>query len=205
MSTTTLKRTRAAAIDDAEILKGMFGHTYHRWEFAGSVRRRIMHVNDVEHVIIPKFGTIAGRGLFGEEGNLLFALLDQLVATGHVTRHVYGTTGFRWGEKYRGVDFNGHLHEFFCADVDNWGPTLAIRTGPAEFSKQLVTGLLKNGYRNKDGKVWRCERCVCEGRDKLCRACEGYGLVPLEVVPAPDERGYFEMCGVAWVEPPQRG
>jgi len=67
-----------------------------------------------------------------------------------------------------------------------------------------VSGLLANGRRNKDGYVWRCDRCACDGRDKLCKQCEGYGLVPVEIIPVADEREYFALCGVKWVEPEDR-
>lgn len=134
--------------------------------------------------------------------------LDALVKGHEVSKHLYGTTGFRWGEKYRGVDFLGFNNEIFCADDVNFGATLAIRTGPADFSKRLVTGLLRNGRRNKDGQVWQCKPCtVCDPGgplDHLCKGCDGTRLEPVEVIPAIGEREYFSLCGIEYIEPARR-
>lgn len=157
MSTTTMKRSRAEALKDAEALRAMFpADCYERWEFAGSLRRGRPEVGDVEHVIIPRAGQVRGDDLFAEPQtvNLLFHHLDALVKGGEVTKHIYGTTGFRWGEKYRGVDYRGFNHELFCADADNFGCIYTIRTGPAEFSQRLVTMMKQRGmYRQQDGYV----------------------------------------------------
>lgn len=213
MSTTMSKRQLHEALADAMAFRDLFPReAYERWEFAGSIRRKKQHVADVEHVIIPAFGDVPGKDLFATptRTNLLLTCLDGLVETSVASKHVYGGANgatWRWGEKYRGVDFRGFNHELFCADADNWGATLAIRTGPAEFSQRLVTGLLRQGRRNKDGKVWRCEPCewcvvpaVGADPDK-CGKCDSTKLLPVEPIPVPDERAYFELCGMKYAEP----
>src|SRR4051794_11027397 len=141
---TKAKRPLAQALADTEAFRALFpAACYARWEVAGSVRRRASECGDVDHVIIPHFGEVdVGDGLFSttQEVNLLFFQLDALVRGGLVSKHLYGATGYRWGDKSRGADFRGHNHELLCVDVDTWGAALAIKTGPAEYSKRLVTG-----------------------------------------------------------------
>jgi DNA polymerase/3'-5' exonuclease PolX len=210
MSTTLSKRTNSQAMRDAEAFRELFMSASERWMFAGSLRRKRPEVADIEHVVIPRFGDAPGTDLFAtpERTNLLNARLDELVANGEMTKHIYGVTGYRWGERYRGVDFRGFNNEVFCATPDNWGPTLAIRTGPAEFSQRLVTGLLKQGRRNKDGQVWKCQPCtVCapdRPRDHLCKGCQGTRLECVEPIPVPTEEMYFELCGIKYIEPERR-
>lgn len=212
MSTTAQKRTFAQAMDDAEAFRDLFPTAcYERWEFAGSLRRHRPDVADIEHICIPAFGEIdVGGGLFPqmEQVNLLWHHLDALVKRGTLAKHEYGGDGGlnRWGQLYRGVDFRGFNNEVFCADESNFGATLAIRTGPADFSKRLVTGLLRLGRRNKDGKVWRCEPCPScrDRRDNLCGMCQGTNLRPVKPIPAPDEWMYFQLAGVPFVEPERR-
>lgn len=177
MSTTAIKRPLADALADARYLQSFFKpETFERWEFAGSIRRRVASVGDVEHVILPRTGDVSVGGaaagsLFAEMRtmNLVIHQLDELERTGVISKHVYGThptSGqpmYRWGEKYRGFDFKGHMHEVFCADHDNWGPTLAIRTGPGTFSKMLVTHLQRYGYINEGGYVRDKNRMACAG------------------------------------------
>lgn len=191
MSTTTTKRSHADALADAMHFRALFpAACYTRWEFAGSLRRNRPEVSDVEHVVTPAFGEVrASDGLFATTRagvNLIGHRLDQLVTEGVVTKHVYGESRTnRWGDLYRGADFNGFNHEVFMADADNFGAILAIRTGPADYSQQLVTRLKAGGmYRQSGGYVMH----VKSG----------------ERVPARDERAYFTLCRLSYVEPEKR-
>lgn len=193
MSTATAKRLFADALEDAEAFRAMFPTTcYQRWEFAGSLRRGRSEVGDVEHVVIPEFGDVKGGGLFGDPKrvNLLWDSLDRIVqAAPDIGKHLYGSTEtgaplYRWGEKYRGVDFRGFNHEVFCADADNWGAVLLIRTGPAEFSQRVVTALRDGGmYRQLEGYL---------------RNREGH------MVPVRTEQDYLRFAGMKWTEPKDR-
>lgn len=183
MSTTEAKRSLAAARADAERFRALFAGTFEQWVIAGSVRREKPEVGDIEHVVIPAFGDVIVPGsMFVDRGNLLWDRLNSFVG-GTVKKHVYGDAGFRWGEKYRGVDYRGFTHEIFCADAENFGAILAIRTGPADFSRHLVTVMRDHGYRQEDGYV--IDR---EGRR----------------VAAPDEKAYFRICGMPYLEPEKR-
>ncbi len=213
MSTVDQKRGLFEATKAAEHFRDQFSGTFERWEIAGSIRRRRNEIGDAEHVVIPKFGDVASGDLFAtpERKNLVFARMDDLVRQGCMTRHHYAN-GERWGGEYRGVDYSYlgviGLNEVFCADADNFGPTLAIRTGPADFSKRLVTGLLRRGMRNANGRVWRCDACPCRderGDNRGCARCEQTGLIPVMQIVVPTEEAYFELCGIAYQKPEARG
>lgn len=195
MSTAT-KRLRPEALKDADDLRALFEGTYKAWVFAGSIRRERPEVGDVEHVILPRYGRapIAGS-MFGEdeETNLFLARCDELLASHHLTKHEYliqtgeraGTRQHRWGEKYRGVDFRGFMHEFFLAEPDNWGAILCIRTGPAEFSERMVTKLRDHTQLEQRGGFVRYKR--------------GGAIYPVR-----DEGAFFAACGVDYLDPQNR-
>ena len=78
-------------------------------------------------------------------------------------------------------------HEIFLADEMNFGAILAIRTGPPEFSKMLVTKLLNGGsYRQHEGYV---------------RPWPGD---PNAIHAVPTEEEFFKVCGVGFVPPGER-
>lgn len=234
MSTTETKRSLRDAIADAEAFRAMFPpDSYSRWEIAGSVRRRVAMVGDVEHVIIPVVGEFTkGGGLFAEteKRNLFLHHLDELVRTYQMKKHVYPNGSNRWGEKYRGVDFCGHCHEIFLATPQNWGSTLAIRTGPGEFSKSLVIALQRNGYWQNEGSTYnkRAMSCSCgwsgkaamtaeiseldhkprftngNERPLICPSCRRGDQLAMERVEVATEEQYFRLCGMNWIEPEKR-
>jgi DNA polymerase/3'-5' exonuclease PolX len=187
MSTATAKRSYVTALIDAEAFRALFpADCYERWEIAGSLRRHKAEVSDVEHVVIPRI-VQQPAGLFGamEPTNLLWHHLDALVEGQTLSKHLYGETGYRWGDKYRGVDWRGFNNEIFCATPENFGSILAIRTGPAEFSQAAVTRMKQAGmYRQQDGGVVHVQ-----SGDK---------------VPTPDEETFFKFCGMRYVSPEDR-
>lgn len=224
MSTAT-KRPWAQAMADAEAFVKLFpADAFRLIEFAGSLRRKTATVGDIELVAVPQYRC---EGLFGSElVNAGWSVLDLLVADGKVTRHAYRTnpeTGapiHGWGPLKRGIDFRGIAVEMYLSTPETWGSTFAIRTGSADFSKRLVTGLLKNGYMNRDGAVWRYKACECGGKPihlswsaspngiagrRMCQQCAGTNRVPDgDFIPVPTERDFFKLAGIAWVEPEKR-
>lgn len=128
-----------------------------RWELAGSIRRGRPFVGDVEHVVVPLVKEVPGRDLFAtpERTNLLWSRLDDLLERGLVTKAVYGDhQRSRWAQKMRGLMFMGFKHEIYTTPLDNWGATLLIRTGPAEYARRFVTELKRRGYEHRDGRAW---------------------------------------------------
>jgi DNA polymerase/3'-5' exonuclease PolX len=183
MSTTTARIPYQEARRQAEAFRDLLSRHTKRWEIAGSVRRAARDVGDIEHVVIPitEERTVA---IIPEDVVLLWDAIDELVRAGTFSKAVYPDGKYRWGQKFRGVMFNGIRHEILTCDERNWGSMLAIKTGPAEFSEYCVTRLKSRGaYRHQDGYV----RSV----DGTIRACL-------------TEKEFLALCGMQWIDPVNR-
>lgn len=122
-----------------------------RISIAGSIRRQKPEPKDIEIVCVPERDP--NPNIFSSEYPLLTYLQNP--------------TGFlRECQRLKGQDRYQQwqlpeikLDLFIVLPPAQWGVILAIRTGPAEFSKRLVTkrihgGLLPSNARVKDGCVW---------------------------------------------------
>lgn len=179
MSATKTRIPLIEAIDAARGLRALFHGTFERWEIAGSVRRQCRDCGDVEHVVIPKFEE-SEQGFFGE-GELRSAVTLRakfLIDDGVLEKKEYGVEGrTKMGEKAIGLVRRGVCHEIYCATPGNWGAILAIRTGPADFSRQLVIDIRRYGYRMEDGALHHNGRVIpCETEDVIFAAA-GYPRV----------------------------
>jgi DNA polymerase/3'-5' exonuclease PolX len=155
------------AIQIAERIKALLEPHCIRIEIAGSVRRQRPEVKDIEIVAIPKPYDIG--------------LLECGIATVvNQWEKVRGELPCKYTQR---ILPEGIALDLFFATPDNWGLIYAIRTGSADFSHRvLATGWVKNGYKSKDGRLYRND-------------------VP---VPVPEERDLFELAGVAWTKPQDR-
>src|SRR5688500_14958650 len=104
-----------------------------RIEIAGSLRRLANYVSDIEIVCIPK-----RVGLM--EDPATDAVLQSLVEADHLRR-------IKNGEKYKQFDIPkaGCKLDLFLVEAETWGVQFVIRTGPADFSRRLVTQRAKGG------------------------------------------------------------
>lgn len=165
ISTVTGKRHWAQARADANDFYHLFPRsTFERWSGAGSLRRQLASVGDVDHVVIPLDGEVPGDDLFGgtRRVNLLWHRLDELVKAGVVAKAVDAAGRTCWGDVQRRASFRGFTHDVYLAEPDNWGAVLAVRTGPAELSKRLVLGLQYRGYMSGGGfHVVNKSDCFC--------------------------------------------
>ena len=187
---TATKTPFAEGLAIAREFAKLFEGCAERWTIAGSLRRRRPEIGDVEHVVIPTLGEVTLPGeMFPRTGSLLWAKLEQLLAAGDVEKATYGETlSNRWGEKYRGVLYKGMKHEIFTADANNWGPILAIRTGPAEFSEELVTRLKGAGRLRMEGGYLKYQHGPNAGTVRPCT----------------NEAEFLTLCGRQWIEPEDR-
>ena len=77
----------------------------------------------------------------------------------------------------------GIMLDLFIADADNWGLTLVVRTGSADFSHHvLASGWVKAGYTSLNGHLYR----------------RG------ERIPVREEADLFTLLQLPWVEPRDR-
>jgi DNA polymerase/3'-5' exonuclease PolX len=167
---------------------------------AGSLRRGKLEVKDIEIVAEPVFD----QDLFGGQG---FDRLNEVLLFLSRSHKLYWR-GRQGGLSSVPPDLDGRKY-YACAVAQHssagrealpipvdlfavrapaqWGPILAIRTGPAEFSKRLVTTALKRGYKCLDGRLeWKNP----DGE--------------IVVLQTPSEREFIDKCGVRWAEPHER-
>lgn len=153
---------------------------------AGSIRRKVPTVGDVELVAVPRG---APRDLLGDRTtgpNDLDRLVDALVERGRLRlrRDEDGRT--RAGPRFKALESSGGeiaLDLFVVLPPASWGAIVAIRTGPADFARRLVTSALERQRRVRGGHV------EAEGE---------------QVIPTPEERDFFREVGIPWVDPARR-
>lgn len=153
-----------------------------RIEIAGSIRRQRPTVSDIEIVTVPKF--TPQHDLFGDIvsfRNELEYPLNRLA--------ISGARFIKSGPRYKQIALpeGVNLDLFVVLPPAQWGVIFAIRTGPANFSKWIVTqrswgGALPSVCSVKNGAVWRSG----------------------EIVPMPEEIDLLQFLGLGWVEPENR-
>ena len=167
----------------ADRIKALLTPACDRIEIAGSIRRKKAEVGDIEIVCIPRLQP----NLWGdEEQSVLDPFLDCLVGDGILIR------GERNGPKWKQFFVPepgtvGVKLDLFITTPAEWGYQFTIRTGPADFSKKLVTprkygGLMPSHLKAK-GSRW-----LNNGR-------------PLKT---PEEADVFNLMGIEWIDPEGR-
>lgn len=154
---------------------------------AGSLRRRARAVSDIEIVCEPR----RDEDLFGAPSGecQLAALLDRLRAAGSIRWRIETHPAPKDWRAARRMWAAVVLPEEIPLDVfavrppAQWGAILAIRTGPAEYSRRLVTSCRTRGLRCEDGRLVDAQNRPVE---------------------TPEERDFIEACGMQWVHPEAR-
>jgi len=191
--TTRLRWPRAAAIAE-QLTEALLADVCERIETAGSIRRREPMVGDVELLCIARHAP----DLFGDAGeSLLESRVDRLLNDGRLA----GRT--RNGAKWKTLEVQ-HADRFVNVDLfittpDEWGVALAIRTGPAAFSRRLVTsidngGLLASGLCIHGNRIWHGRTFTAAGQVDW----------PGEPLPTPEEPDVFQHLSCGWLEPESR-
>ena len=160
---------------------------------AGSIRRLKPEVKDVEIVYTSQTSS-KQMDLFGDVRQTYFHTddaINSLIINGILARD---TTVPRWGNKYKRVVHcaSGIVIELFRTEPDNWGYILALRTGPDDFNKIMVTKRAKGGALPPDillkgGYVWHIERTNIQTK-----------------IPAPNEHGFFALLALPFIPPQER-
>jgi len=147
--TTKTKRPYADVLVIAEELREVLRPACERIEIAGSLRRRRPEVGDIELVAIPIVTATPAVDIFGNQmpveplvKNALWTLLDQM-----------GVRYSKKGERYRQFSWKDVQVDLFTAQHGNWGLLFLIRTGPVDFSREIVTRLLDRGTPSDGGWV----------------------------------------------------
>jgi hypothetical protein len=114
---------------------------------AGSIRRNKATAGDIEIVAVPKITN---------SENELWALLDDMLANGDVTKALYGAKQrTKWGEKSRGLMFQDTQVEIYTSYPHSWGYQYWLRTGPSEANEYVMKMQYEKHakFRLKDGEV----------------------------------------------------
>lgn len=152
-----------------------------RVEIAGSIRRGKLDVHDIDIVVVPKL--IPVEDLFGAKTVTLSALDDASELLNSIGR--IAKNGQRYKQIHLPDDIN--LELWIVLSPAQWGVIYTLRTGPADFGHWLVTprqkgGALPSFLAIKDGAVYNGAK----------------------LLPTPEERDFFQVLNMEWVEPGQR-
>ncbi|RLC82109.1 MAG: hypothetical protein DRI81_00600 [Chloroflexi bacterium] len=157
-----------------------------RVEIAGSIRRGKAEVGDIEIVAEP----VLSLDLFGAPSPGPCALdgaIAGMVRSGYLGEAIKNGLRYKQLALPQGIK----LDLFIVRPPAQWGVIFAIRTGPADFSRWLVTqrklgGALPSYCRVKDGGVH-------------------HGLTGKSTpVPMPEEIDLFNFVGLDWLAPENR-
>jgi DNA polymerase/3'-5' exonuclease PolX len=180
-----------------------------RIEIAGSIRRGMSEVKDVEIVAIPDLTPLPPpRPMFGQprpqwHKTALDKLVFEMCLEGWMRPE-------KSGEKYKklivdpehfGIDLGFmrnkiNLDLFLVTPPAEWGVQMVIRTGPADFSHWCVTrikvgGGLPNHLIVEDGAVGD-------------RVATDKGEARRGIIPMPEEIDFLNILGLGWIEPGER-
>lgn len=178
----------------AEKLQGALASSCERIEIAGSIRRRVDQVKDIELVAVPKIVSADAGDLWGSQAprDLLAEQLQALRLSRFVVPRdveVHRKDGSvehsqRVGDRYQALEFEGIPVDLFVVRPPaDWGVVFAIRTGPAEFSHQLVTDCQRFFRKVRDGQL-----------------LDAYQ----QPIPCPEEADFFRNIGQPWLDPWER-
>jgi hypothetical protein len=191
----------AYAREMAEALVELLAPACRRIEVAGSVRRQKAKPNDIEIVAVPKL-TDQGR-------NLCNLACEDLLRAGQLEkrpdsrgRHCWGT-GIKRAIFYQGSDY-APVGLFQVIEPRQWGVIYAIRTGPGDFNRLLVTSRRWGGGCPLDrkvagGRAW----FIDPGRGDLARVpatkfarLAERGEIEATMIPTPEEEDSFRVLDI---------
>ena len=163
----------------ADDLLVLLGDHFERLEIAGSLRRKKDLIGDIELVGILQTIKV---GLFGFSEVLPTRAITDLMAR-------FGYKAEKAGEKYiKFVSSRKMSVDLFLCTPETWGCIFMIRTGSAEFARNMVTrrvlgGWCPNHLGFSEGRLWEYQ---------------GTELVALET---PEEEDVFREMGLDFIPP----
>ena len=148
----------AYAREMADALVDLLAPACERIEIAGSVRRGKARPNDIEIVAIPRWLYSEDYRETGARANELNLLCDELLTQGTLEKRPDSRGRYCWGTGIkRAVFFRGQDYApvalFQVVEPRQWGVIYAIRTGPGDFDRLLVTSRRCGGGCPLDRKV----------------------------------------------------
>lgn len=185
------------AAETARNLVDLWSPYCERLEIAGSIRRGKPDPHDIELVAIPKVREEERQvDMFTKatvEIDLLSNALEDEKARGRVADRLDKNGRPAWGQKFKRLQYLRPGHGGWAVDLfavtwpAQWGVIFAIRTGPWDFSRKVVTsqlqgGVMPVGMRVADGVLWRSN----------------------EMLDTPEEEDFFRHIGIPCWPPEER-
>jgi DNA polymerase/3'-5' exonuclease PolX len=164
---------------------------------AGSLRRRLAMIGDIEIVAVPKIERLTD-GLFADhhvDADRLDDRMAMLLENGEVSKRLDRNGSPRWGPTLKYLTFQALRVDLFSPTIEQFGWHLVLRTGPAAFSRQLV---VERGRRTKDGRPGLLPPHIKPVDGWLTR-----GIARLRIE-TPEERDIFELFNIPYLEPQER-
>lgn len=173
---------------------------------AGSIRRMKLQPNDIEIVVCPTM--LSQSDLFGTQAGTINAfnqICDELLVQGVLEKRPDKNGRTAWGDKLkRGIFYQGDRYApvdlFAVLPPAQWGVIYAIRTGPGDFNRLLVTSQRYGGAcplnrKVAGGRVWDMSNLSAE-RQSLAAATPAAKFVKwaegsLPVLATPTESDFF--------------
>lgn len=170
----------------------------------GSIRRRKAEPNDIEIVAVPSLGHYQITDLFGDvvEQHTVNHLIDALDTVLDLGVWQLDRVTPRNGPAYKRLRHveSGVCCDLFITDRRSWGVIATLRTGPADFSEELVTLAHLRGMF--------IQKRLLHGHppvfvDRKVQPCP-LGADCTQIIETPEERDVFAALGLPWIEPHER-
>lgn len=132
----------AAALAVASELIAQLQPHCHRIQVAGSLRRGVRLVGDIELLLIPKMarGGVPGDMFAQQDVDLADQRIDGLLREAVLSKRLNKKGSSTWGSQNKlAVDIKSGIPvDFFSTTEKNFWVSLVIRTGPKEFNIRLI-------------------------------------------------------------------
>lgn len=175
-----------------------------RIEIKGSIARRKPAPTDIDLVCIPANGYYTISDMFGGETRHEISHMDDAL----MTLYALGEWELDQMVRRNGPKLKRLRHRMtgVCADLcitdrRHWGIIATIRTGPHDFSKDLVKLAHRRGMFVKDGLLHGHPPSFDGNGDAL--PCP-IGEECTQIVETPEEADVFRALGLDWIEPWRR-
>lgn len=123
---------------------------------AGSLRRRLPEIKDIDLICVPRYTEVVAMGLFGPaitSKKISINFVDTIKSIGAITK---GQPDGR----YMSLNVRGRKVDIFMPAPTDFYRQYCIRTGPAEYIKwNIANTWVKNGWCGTDHGLRRITDC----------------------------------------------
>lgn len=159
---------------------------------AGSVRREVAEVGDIEIVALPKQSEHGGHCPGFVAAVISLGPRPEAKAPKPLAERRYIKVMLPWAQ---GVQL-----DIFCPQPHDYGRQVAIRTGPKEYSAKIIAGRwTKLGWVGTEHGLRRAEQCEKRGDKWVVKSSDP--TMPPEF---PSEEAFYSFLGYLWIPPKAR-